>query len=306
MNPTADKRLFHPMLILVFGALCISFAPIFVKWIGEARLGPTAIGFWRTLFGGLTLVLITFVRGRSLKMSSKLIGFSALAGFVFFVDLWVWHRSIVYAGAGMSTILGNTQVFATAIISHHLFKEKLGMRFITAAVTAVLGVVMLVGILSEDVAFTSRYIQGIIFGLLTAVAYAHYLTVLKWTGYKSPIPDVVAFMAWASLFSALFLGTSAVIEPGPILPPDVPSWLLLVSLGIVAQALGWWSITTSLAKIPVARAGLVLLLQPTLATLWGAIFFAERLVPLQIVGAALTLAAIYYGSLKDRIKKSGP
>ncbi len=300
MNPASDKRFFNPMLILVFGALCISFAPIFVKWIGEARLGPTAIGFWRTLFGGLALIVISLLRGRTLKISPRLIAFSALAGFVFFADLWVWHRSIVFCGAGMSTILGNTQVFATAVISHHLFREKLGLRFMGAAVTAVLGVVLLVGILSEDVAFTERYLQGVMFGLLTAVAYAHYLTVIKWTGHKSPIPDVVTFMAWTSMFSALFLGIAAAIEPGPIMPPDVSAWLLLISLGIVAQALGWWAIAGSLAKIPVARAGLVLLLQPTLATVWGALFFGERLVLLQIAGAVLTLAAIYYGSLKER------
>lgn len=288
------------MFFLIFGALCISFAPIFVKWIGNDRLGPTAIGFWRTLFGGLTLVIISLVRGRTLKMSPKLIGFSALAGFVFFVDLFVWHRSIIFAGAGMATILGNTQVFATAVISYTLFKEKLGLRFVASALTAVLGVVLLVGILSEDVAFTSNYVHGIVFGLLTAVAYAHYLTVLKWTGYKARIPDVVTFMAWTSLFSALFFGVAVGIESGPVLPPDTSSWLLLIALGIIAQALGWWAITGSLAEIPVARAGLVLLLQPTLATVWGAIFFAEHLGPLQIVGAALTLAAIYYGSLKKR------
>ena len=288
------------MVVLILGALCISFAPIFVKWIGSARLGPTAIGFWRTFFGGLALVLISLIRGRSLKLPPRLIAFSALAGFVFFADLFVWHRSVFYAGAGMATILGNTQVFATAVISHTLFKEKLGLRFLAAASAAVLGVVLLVGILSEEVVFTSQYIQGIIFGLLTAVAYAHYLTVLKWTGYKTRITDVVTFMAWTSLFSALFLGLAAGIETGPILPPDLSSWLLLISLGIVAQALGWWAITTSLAEIAVARAGLVLLLQPTLATVWGALFFAERLGPLQIAGAALTLAAIYYGSLKER------
>jgi len=300
MNLAGEKRLFSPIFILMLGALCISFAPIFVKWIGEARLGPTAIGFWRTLFGGLALIVISLLRRRTLKMTPRLIAFSAVAGFVFFADLWVWHRSIVFCGAGMATILGNTQVFATAVISHTLFKEKLGLRFMGAAVTAVLGVVLLVGILSEEVAFTERYIQGVVFGLLTAVAYAHYLIVLKWTGYKSPIPDVVTFMAWTSLFSALFLGIAAGVEPGPVMPPDLSSWLLLISLGIVAQALGWWAIAGSLAKIAVARAGLVLLLQPTLATVWGALFFAEHLVTLQIAGAVLTLAAIYYGSLKER------
>jgi hypothetical protein len=38
------------VLLLSFGAICISFAAIFVKLLGDT-VGPTAIGFWRTLFG---------------------------------------------------------------------------------------------------------------------------------------------------------------------------------------------------------------------------------------------------------------
>jgi hypothetical protein len=34
----------RPILILIFGATCISFAAIFVKLLGTS-MGPTAIGF---------------------------------------------------------------------------------------------------------------------------------------------------------------------------------------------------------------------------------------------------------------------
>jgi drug/metabolite transporter (DMT)-like permease len=48
----------------------------------------------------------------------------------------------------------------------------------------------------------------------------------------------------------------------------------------------------------VSRAGLVLLAQPVLATIWGALFFDEILSPRQIGGAALTILAIGLGSTK--------
>jgi drug/metabolite transporter (DMT)-like permease len=43
---------------------------------------------------------------------------------------------------------------------------------------------------------------------------------------------------------------------------------------------------------------LALLLQPTMATVWGFMFFSEILGPLQLLGAAVTLTAIYFGSIR--------
>lgn len=243
---------------------------------------------------------LTLLRGRRPVLSSRLMCFAALAGFIFFADLFVWHRSIFYCGAGMSTILGNTQVFGTALLSFLIFKERLTVSYFASAVTAIVGVVLLVGLISEEVIFTSRYVQGIAFGLATGVVYAHYLITLKWAGQKEAAGDIVVFMAFTSLFAAFFLGVTALIEPGPILPPDWESVGLLFSLGVVAQALGWWSITSSLVNIVASRAGLILLLQPTLAMVWGVLFFAEQFTFSQLVGAVVTLAAIYYGGLRQR------
>jgi drug/metabolite transporter (DMT)-like permease len=51
-----------------------------------------------------------------------------------------------------------------------------------------------------------------------------------------------------------------------------------------------------LQTAPVSRAGLILLAQPALATVWGALFFDELLTARQAAGAVLTLAAIALGS----------
>ena len=295
---TSQQKAINPLALLVFGAVCISFAPIFVKWIGEARMGPTPMAFWRTFFGAVTLILIALLRGDSLRLPARLYKFAAMAGFVFFLDLFVWHRSVLFAGAGMSTILGNTQVFASALLSWLLFKERLSLRFFIAAVSGIVGVVLLVGVFAEDIAFTPRYLHGITFGLTTGLCYASYIISLKAAGHREKIPHVVPFMAWVSMTSAFFLGAASLIEGGPVLPPDTSSWLLLISLGVLAQAIGWWAITTGLGPTVASKAGLILLLQPILAMVWGVIFFAEQFTLTQVIGAGVTLTAIYYGGLR--------
>jgi len=292
---TADRA---DVAWMLFGAICISFAPVFVKIIGEERLGPTAIGFWRVLFGSVVLFLLALARGSRPMLSGRLMRFAAQAGFIFFLDLFVWHRSIIYSGAGMATILGNTQVFATGLLSFLIFSDRLTPRYFAAAITGIVGVFLLVGVMSDEVVFSTRYLNGITFGLATGLVYASFLITLKWAGSRVGITDVVTFMAWTSLFSALFLGTSAVIEGVTIEPPDLETWLCLAGVGLVAQALGWWAITASLARITASRAGLILLLQPTLAMVWGVVMFSEQFTPWQLVGAVITLTAIYFGGLR--------
>jgi drug/metabolite transporter (DMT)-like permease len=304
---SSDKRhsSANPLLSLIFGAVCISFAPVFVKLIGAERLGPTTMGFWRTLIGGSILFCLAIVRGRPLLLAPRLYLFSLLAGFIFFLDLFLWHRSVLYCGAGMATILANTQVFMTAILSYFIFREILTLRFWLAAISAIAGVALLVGLAANEIIFSHEYVLGVVLGLTTGIVYANYLLTMRWSGFREAAPDILVFMTWTSLNSALFLGLSVAIEGEPILPPDPATWFYLISLGLVAQALGWWSITTSLARTVASRAGLVLLLQPTLAMVWGVIMFSEQFTFTQAMGAVITLTAIYFGGLRNK-QPSGP
>ena len=289
----------HPLLLLAVGATLISFAPVFVKMIGLGTLGLTAIGFWRCLFGAIVLASVGLATGNRLRLSRRQMFWAVAAGLAFCVDLWVWHRSIAYAGAGMATMLGNTQVFATSVLSIFIFKEKLTFRFVLAAISAMGGVVLLVGI-GGDVAFSEQYVWGIAFGLATGVAYASFIICLKQGSRNSEAFDAVAFMTWASFFSAIFLLLAAPFETEPFLPPDWYTLGVLVALAVVAQSLGWLINLRALRLVQASSAGLVLLLQPILATVWGFLFFAEHLQALQLLGAAITLGAIYVGSLKKK------
>ena len=288
---------------LAFGALCISFSAVFVKLVWREGMGPTAIGFWRTFFGAAILFGWTLASGRAngrgLRLDPAVTRLALAAGCLFFLDLFFWHRSIVYVGAGMATILANTQVFGTAVLSYFLFRERLGAVFLAAAVSAVAGVVLLIGV-GSGVRFTPDYVRGVVFGLLTGVVYANFIVVLKLARQRSEAPGPLPLMAWTSLITACLLGSvGGLTEAGRFVPPNARCVLLLVVLALVAQALGWWSITSSLPHLRGSRSGLALLLQPVLATVWGVVFFGEHLAPVQVAGAVVTIAAIYVGSARS-------
>lgn len=283
------------LALLAFGAICISFAPVFVKLITHGTMGPTAIGAWRMGIAGVILFTLALFTKRKMTLPTSQLWWAVLAGLFFSLDLSVWHRSVYLAGAGLSTILGNTQVFNTAAFAYIFFKERPTIRFYIAALLAMVGVILLVGV-AADVSFTDDYIWGIIFGLLTGLFYSMYVVTLKQVGRKSENLDVVTFIAYVCLFGFLFMSLGSLFESEPYFPPDASSWLWLVLLASVVQVTGWYSIFTSLAKVETSRAGLILLLQPTFASVWGVLLFAEQFSVSQIVGGVLTLVCIYYGS----------
>lgn len=288
----------RPYLALTVGAACISFAPVLVQVQIRSGLGPSAVGFWRCLLGTVALAGLTLATGASFRLPRRAAWAAAAAGIAFFVDLWVWHRAIRDAGAGLATILGNTQVFLTAILSAWIYRERIGARFVVASAVAVAGVALLVGI-GSGVDLHGTYLRGVVLGLLTGIAYATFLLAMRVAGTAAGGRSTLAIMTRMSAVAAVPLGLAAALENAPAIPSGASAWAAAAGLALIAQSFGWWSISRALPRVPGANAGLVLLLQPVLATAWGVALLGERLRPLQALGAAITLAAIHAGSRRD-------
>lgn len=286
-------------LPLAGGALLISLSPILVKAVSLSGVGPTAIGFWRTGIGALSLGLLGLWLPGIYALPASGYFWSMLAGVAFTADLYCWHKSILVTGAGMATILGNTQVFASALISYAVFKEKLTIRFFIAAVAGLVGVALLTGAFSARMQLTPQFLWGVSLGLLTGIAYALYITALKLAARKLTTPaktGSLPIIFISSIVTAILLLTLSQIEQEQSLPHGVVIWGMLIALGLIVQVLGWWLITNSLPKVATNRASLLLLLQPTAAVIMGSLFFQERLDTVQLIGAVLTIGSIYFGS----------
>lgn len=291
--------LLSPSLVLACGATIISFAPILVKCVD---LSPTAVGFYRCAIGAIALLALSRRSGgrpRSAPASGSG-AFWALcfvAGLIFAIDLAVWHRAVVWAGAGMGTILGNTQVFYMGLIGLVWHREALTARYAIAVPVAFVGVVLLVGV-ADGRGQGELYWWGVFMGLLTGIVYASYLVVMRKLEAVRAHRSTTLGLGLVTLFAGLGLLVLGSIEGTlrRIHASEFP-WILLLGLG--PQVLGWLLITRSLPAVPVSRSGLILLLQPLFAAILGAVLFQEYLSGLQILGGGLTLTAIYLGTTRS-------
>jgi len=287
---------------LFLGAVLIGFAAIFVKLVGT---GPTTTGFYRCAFAAIFLGGFISSRWFKSKVPMSPLCWPAeaqrltiLAGVLFALDLFVWHRSIIYAGAGMATILGNTQVFYVSIVGIIYFQERLTLRFILAVLTAFLGLYLLINY-RIGTAIEPYYWWGVGFGLATGLFYSSFILTLRRIESLAlgiPTEHVVAV---SSVVSALTLFFVALCE-GSLRLPQAMEWVWLPCLALVAQVFGWVLIMRSLPKIPASRASLILLMQTVVAVVVGNLLFDEQLSGLQMAGALITLFSIYLGTLRSK------
>jgi drug/metabolite transporter (DMT)-like permease len=84
-------------------------------------------------------------------------------------------------------------------------------------------------------------------------------------------------------------------EPVTLPPREV--WLSLVVTGLVASAGAFWVQTFVQQRISTARTAVILTTEPVFAALFGYWLAGDRLVPVQIFGAALILSALAVGEV---------
>src|SRR6056297_3099875 len=276
--------------LVTAGAVMISFAAVFVRL---ADVAPTTSGFYRMLFGSIGLLVLIGVQPRLHRgFAHGWLGSALIAAF-FTADMWFWHRSILYIGPGLSTLLANFQVFVLAAVGVFWFRERVGLRFAAAITLAAGGLWLLFG--QEWGDLPPEYRAGVILGLLTALAYSGYILSLRGLQIRQPHTRVEARLAQVTILTGLMLGAINIAEGHGFAIPDTQSLLALIALGVVCQVLGWLAITRGMPGLPASLVGLLLLLQPTLSMVWDVLMFDLRLGPMQFAGAGLALVGIYIG-----------
>jgi drug/metabolite transporter (DMT)-like permease len=288
-----------PIFRVLCGAFLISFSGIFVKL---ADVPPTASAFYRVFFGSIFLLCATVWFKDFKKLTSAELLLITFCGFVFALDLFFWHESIMFIGPGLATLLGNFQVFLLAATGIFFFGEKSRPRFFAAIPLAIIGLLLIVGV--NWAALENDYKTGIYFGQLTAVCYTVFLLSLRKI-QSDESHSIFSSLMIVSISCAFFLGLKMLHAGDSFTIPNSKSLLALLGLGLFSQTIGWVLIANAMPKIRASFTGLILLLQPALAFIWDVLIFNRPTGILNWTGVILTLAAIYMG-LTGKARKTAP
>ena len=282
-----------PHLRLFLGAVLISLSPVWVKLVS---VSPTTSGFYRVAIGSLTVILLMIVTRQRLRLSTRAWLLVGLAGAFFSLDLFFWHRSIIFVGPGLATLLANFQVFIMMFAGIVLLRQRPSAMQLLAVPLALAGLVMIVGL--DWQSLPGDYRLGVVFGLLTAIMYAGYLLSLRASRVNSESRLPLSEVAGVSIVCTLLLVLIAQVEGVSLAVPEATDIKWLLCYGVLSHSFGALFLASSLPHVSTTEAGLALLLQPTLSFVWDVLFFDRPMQPIEIAGAVIALIAIYLGSRK--------
>jgi drug/metabolite transporter (DMT)-like permease len=284
----------RPVLTAVLGALTIAFSSIFVEL---ADVSPATAAIFRCAYALPLLGLLSwYERRRYGPRASGQARLAWIAGAFFAADLVMWHHAIGQVGAGLATVLGNTQVVIVPIAAWLFLGERPGARVAASVPVVLIGVVLISGVIGSGEAYGKDPVLGVLFGIGTGIAYAGFLLVQRRANADhrrpaGPLFDATLSAAVFSLLIGLPLGEVDLVPSWP-----AHGWLVL--LGLSVQVMGWLLISISLPRLPAAVTSVVLTIQPIGSVLLGIWILSEAPSAFQLIGVLFILAGLLMTTLR--------
>jgi len=283
-------------LTALVGIVTISFSAIFVRF---ADVSPITAAFFRGAYAVPVLLIAMLFVTDTRSRRERLLAFAA--GGLLAVDLVLWHTAIIHIGAGLSTVVANSQVLWVGLLAWIFFRERPSAIAFAVVPVVLIGIALIGGIGSSD-AYGSNPSRGALLALGAGLTYTGFLLVLRNANKRlAPTPGpLLDASAGAAVGSLLLSPLDADFSFAFTWPAH--GWLLL--LGTLIQVFGWLLITKALPRLPALDTSVMLLLQPALTVVWARIIFTESLAPLQWTGVGLVMVGILTASLMGTVRKA--
>jgi DME family drug/metabolite transporter len=261
---------------------------------------PLILGTLRLALGGGAMLLLVLLRGGfsqlrgwPLKTTLAAAAFTALYHAFFFVG-------IAKTGVAVGTIvcIGSAPV-AGGILGYLFRGERPGRYWFISTTLAIIGCVLLTFSSGGDVIVDP---VGVALAIGAGVAYAAYALAFKGLleQHESITAIAVVFCLGSLMLAPLLVGRELdwLAEPRGV--------GVILHLGLVTAALGYWLFARGLQQVPVATAMTLTLAEPLTAGLLGLLVLGEQLNPIAFAGIALIFSGLAVLSLAGRALPDKP
>ena len=291
----------HPVAAAALGAIVIAFSAILVK---AANVPPATASVFRCAYALPFLLAVATTERRAFgprPRSQVLLAWAA--GILFAIDLEMFHHTIPLVGAGLATVLGNTQVVFVGVLAWLLLREHMPVRTAFSIPVVLAGVVLISGVIGAD-AYGANPQLGVLTGLMTGISYAGFLIVLRRGNADvrrpaGPLFDATLSATLVSLLIGWPLGELQLI-------PTWPAHGLLFVLAFTNQFVGWLLISVSLPRLPSALSSVVLTIQPLSSVVLAMFLVGEQPSGLQLLGGAIIVAGLLLATVRRRGSAADP
>lgn len=302
MTPRLDRAVSMGLLILL-GAIWGANFP-FTK-VALARISGADVACLRTFCGAVPIIAFAIARGHLSVRHLKSIHHFAAMGLLANVGphlFFVLGTSRLPSGIA-GTISGSIPCIAAAVIAVALPEERLTVRKIAGLALGFGGILLVTPPGASLVGGGRSAALGALYMLIGSLSYAMALVYAR--RFVQPLGlAAVTLAAYQMALGFLFLLPFAHLASFSVLAADTSALLaLVVGVGIVGTGLAFVLYYMLIARLGALRAASVYYIPPPVALLMGAIMLGEPFGLMEIAGAGLICAGIYFANSDSKRQK---
>ncbi len=264
---------------------------VFQNW----DVSAVSLAFWRDISTFTTLLVgIIVLRPSLLRVKRKdlpwLLAMGAISIGFFHI---LWNTAVQQIGAAVSTVIQcNAPVFVT-IMAWIIFQEALTIRKIIAVVLAIIGTVLISGILGMSLIQISSL--GVMVALFSAIFYGSFsLFGKKLTGDYNPWTVLLFIFGFASLTLLPF----QLFNPSSF-PYQTPALFYFIGLILISTVSGFGIYTVALTYMQASIAAITATSEVVFAAVLAYFILGERMDVWQIIGSVLIVSGVILVSLPN-------
>ncbi len=293
-NKTNDRR---SVIMIVASMLIFGTIGLFRRYI---PCSSAFLAFIRGILGGLLLLVFTRIRKKDTgeKLPQQAMIWLAVSGAVIGINWMLLFEAYNHTTVAVATLCYYMQPTIVMLVSPLLFRERLTKRKAICAVIAVIGMVLVSGVIESGGAGTGN-LKGVLLGLGAAVCYASVIIMnKKITGVDAYRKTTIQLLCAGLVMVPYMLLTDGFgkteFSAGTI--------ALLVIVGIVHTGFAYVLYFGSMDGLKAQSIAMLSYIDPVTALLLSALVLREPLSAAGIVGAIMILFSAVFA--EKRVKEN--
>lgn len=258
-----------------------------------------AVALARSAIGALLLLAALLFRRQPLNGAAirKNLPLLLLSGACLGFNWVLLFEAYKYTSVAVATLSYYMAPVFLILVAPFFFGERLTLKKGACAAVALLGMVLVSGVLETGVSNTAE-LRGILMGLLAAVLYATIVIINKGMHDISPLDKTVVQFGVSAVVLLPYVLLAEEVTLSLLTPTTT---VLLLLIGVLHTGFAYALYFGAVEKLRAGTVALFSYIDPVLAVVLSALVLKEPMTWLGAVGAALVLGAALLGELlKDK------
>ncbi len=276
--------------MLIFGTLG--------PFVNNINLPSSFISFTRALIGSVFIGIFMAVSGHGFDKKAIVKNLKLLipSGIVMAFNWICLFEAYKYTGVTVATLCYYMAPVIVVLVSPFVLKERLTAVKGASVVVAVIGAVLISGVVTG----ATRSFKGILLGLAAAALYSTVIVINKFVRELSPVETTFVQLSVAAITMIPYV---LLTEDVAGFVFDTRSVIFTLIVGVFHTGFAYMIYFSSVQKVPAQTTAVFSYIDPVTAIVVSAAVLGERMDAAQTVGTVLILAATLFNELAPMIRE---